>query len=55
MADLTTLTEHYLPKAAIDKTTFRMSELLKQRMGAEQLPAKRPVAEADAFDGSDLV
>lgn len=55
LADLTTLTEHYLPKAAIDKTTFRMSELLKQRMGAEQLPAKRPVAEADAFDGSDLV
>lgn len=55
LADLTTLTEHYLPKAAIDKTTFRMSELLKQRMGAEQLPAKRSVAEADAFDGSDLV
>ncbi|HHK0662502.1 TPA: SIR2 family protein [Pseudomonas aeruginosa] len=33
LADLTTLTENYLPKAAIDKTTFRMSELLKQRWG----------------------
>ena len=44
-----------LPKAAIDKTTFRMSELLKQRMGTEPPPAKRPAAEAGAFDGSDLV
>lgn len=36
LADLRTLTENYLPKAAIDKTTFRMSELLKQRWGTEQ-------------------
>lgn len=36
LADLSTLTENYLPKAAIDKTTFRMSELLKQRWGTEQ-------------------
>ncbi|MQT81360.1 SIR2 family protein [Pseudomonas helleri] len=36
LADLTTLTENYLPKAAIDKSTFRMSELLKQRWGAQQ-------------------
>jgi hypothetical protein len=41
LADLTTLTEHYLPKAAIDKTTFRMSELLKQRMGTEPKRPKR--------------
>lgn len=37
LADLTTLTEYFLPKAAIDKATFRMSELLKQRHGAEFL------------------
>lgn len=36
LADLTTLTENYLPKAAIDKTTFRMSELLKQRFATQQ-------------------
>ncbi|MGN6520715.1 MAG: SIR2 family protein [Dokdonella sp.] len=36
LADLTTLTENYLPKAAIDKTTFRMSELLKQRFLTKQ-------------------
>lgn len=35
LADLTTLTEYFLPKAAIDKATFRMSELLKKRYGAE--------------------
>ncbi len=55
LADLTNLTEHFLPKAAIDKATSRMSELLKRRMGAEQATAKRPAAEAGAFDGSDLV
>ncbi|MFZ7338187.1 SIR2 family protein [Comamonas jiangduensis] len=55
LADLTTLTEHYLPKSAIDKTTFRMSELLKQRMGTEPLPAKRSMPESDASDGSDLI
>jgi hypothetical protein len=54
LADLTTLTEHYLPKPAIDKTTFRMSELLKQRMGAEPWSAKRPPAGVDTFDGSAL-
>lgn len=44
LADLSTLTENYLPKAAIDKTTFRMSELLKQRWGAEQ-PVDQKVSE----------
>ncbi len=38
LADLTTLTEYYLPKAAIDKTTFRMSELLKQRGIVQSAP-----------------
>lgn len=55
LADLQTLTETFLPKAAIDKTTFRMSELLKQRYGTEPHPA--PVAEKTAteFDGADLI
>lgn len=55
LADLTTLTEHYLPKPAIDKTTFRMSELLKQRMGTDPQPAKAAALEVGASDGSDLV
>lgn len=36
LADLITLTEEFLPKPAIDKTTFRMSELLKHRLGEQQ-------------------
>lgn len=55
LADLTTLTEHYLPKPAIDKTTFRMSELLKQRMGTDPQAAKAPALEVGVSDGSDLV
>lgn len=31
LADLRTLVDRYLPKAAIDRTTFRMAELLKAR------------------------
>ena len=54
LADLTTLTEHYLPKPAIDKTTFRMSELLKQRMGTEPQSAKTAAPEVGASDESDL-
>ncbi|KEH09930.1 hypothetical protein GY14_08965 [Delftia tsuruhatensis] len=54
LADLATLTEHYLPKPGIDKTTFRMSELLKQRMGTAPQPAKAAGPEVGASDGSDL-
>jgi hypothetical protein len=36
LGDLKTLVEHYLPKPAIDRTTFRMAELLKARLGTEQ-------------------
>lgn len=42
LADLTVLTKSFLPKAAIDKTTFRMAELLKQRWGSEQPAQKSP-------------
>jgi len=36
LADLKTLVENYLPKPAIDRTTFRMAELLKARWGTSQ-------------------
>jgi hypothetical protein len=36
LGDLQTLVDHYLPKPAIDRTTFRMAELLKARWGASQ-------------------
>lgn len=54
LADLSKLTENFLPKAAIDKTTFRMSELLKQRFGTEHHSVP-PVEKAKSeFDVSDL-
>ena len=36
LGDLKKLVDHYLPKSSIDKTTVRMSELIKSRMGAEE-------------------
>lgn len=35
LGDLHALVDHYLPKPAIDRTTFRMAELLKARWGTE--------------------
>ena len=42
LGDLQTLVDHYLPKPAIDRTTFRMAELLKARWGTA------PVAGGDS-------
>jgi len=53
LADLQTLTESFLPKAAIDKTTFRMSELLKQRFGTEAHPGPAAAKPGSDFDGAD--
>jgi len=48
LGDLRTLVDHYLPKPAIDRTTFRMAELLKARFGTEQ--AERTKKEATGGD-----
>lgn len=47
LADLTSLTQYYLPKAAIDKTSSRMSELIKQRMPVEAQPKSNSVDATD--------
>ena len=47
LADLQILTEHFLPKAAIDRTTFRMAELLKQRYGTDR-SEKKTAAETES-------
>jgi hypothetical protein len=47
LASLQPLTETFLPKAAIDKASFRMGELLKQRMGTYiHSPTERDKANA---------
>jgi len=46
LADLSILTESFLPKASIDKTTSRMSELLKQRFDVQQGPVNQSSGKA---------
>lgn len=41
IGEFQTLVDHYLPKPAIDRTTFRMAELLKSRWGATQGDGKK--------------
>ncbi len=55
LADLTTLTERFLPKAAIDKATFRMSDLLRHRLGVDQTTTKPEAKDTGAFDGGGLL
>ena len=46
LGELQALVEHYLPKPAIDRTTFRMAELLKARWGT--------ATEGDSKDGAPV-
>lgn len=48
--DLKSLVDHYLPKPAIDRTTFRMAELLKARWTAGE-GRSEPIVESDAGEG----
>jgi hypothetical protein len=49
VGNLHQLVDHYLPKPAIDRTTFRMAELLKARWGASHSDA---ATSAEAAEGS---
>lgn len=48
LGDFRTLVDNYLPKPAIDRTTFRMAELLKARWGANK--TSDPPQSGDAID-----
>lgn len=52
LGDLATLVDRYLPKPAIDRTTFRMAELLKARMGTTPMEPKPAKGAGDSEDGS---
>lgn len=39
LGDFKTLVDHYLPKSAIDRSTSRMSDILKSRLGTQQSEA----------------
>jgi hypothetical protein len=48
VGDFGTLVDHYLPKPAIDRTTFRMAELLRARFGAKTAePDPEPIELSD--------
>lgn len=51
VGDFQSLVDHYLPKPAIDRTTFRMAELLKSRWGTKQTETQNatnaPVGEGE--------
>jgi hypothetical protein len=48
LADIQKLTKYFLPKAAIDKTTSRMSELLRQRFSSAQQPPEHTEEGSDS-------
>jgi hypothetical protein len=45
LGDLKTLVDHYLPKPAIDRTTIRMADLIKARLGAQVQVSQAPTPE----------
>jgi hypothetical protein len=47
LGDLQTLVDNYLPKPAIDRTTMRMTELLKSRWSGSHANTSPPDAKAD--------
>jgi hypothetical protein len=54
LGDLQALVDYYLPKPAIDRTTFRMAELLKARWGSEPRATTEAEAPAPGDAGSTL-
>lgn len=47
LGDLRNLVDNYLPKPAIDRTTFKMSELLKSRWGTSKAESAPQAPESD--------
>jgi len=50
LGDLRALVDNYMPKPAIDRTTFKMSELLKSRWGTSQAEILPRTSQMDSSD-----
>ncbi len=50
LGDLQRLVDNYMPKPAIDRTTFKMSELLKSRWGTSHAESAPQTPEPDSAD-----
>jgi hypothetical protein len=48
LGDLRNLVDNYMPKPAIDRTTFKMSELLKSRWGTSKAESAPQTPEPDS-------
>lgn len=53
LGDFQTLVDYYLPKPAIDRTTFRMAELLKARWGTDHAHPAHDTKTPSAEEGLD--
>lgn len=54
IGEFQSLVDNYLPKPAIDRTTFRMAELLKARFVTKQSEAHDPTGTAITEEGGDV-
>ena len=54
IGELQSLVDNYLPKPAIDRTTFRMAELLKARFVTKQSESHDPMGTATTGEGGDV-
>jgi len=54
LGDFQALVDNYLPKPAIDRTTFRMAELLKARWGTHSEQAQAEAKTHNAEEGAEL-
>ncbi len=50
LGDLKVLVDHYLPKPAIDRTTIRMANLIKARLGTQELKAEEQTPQVKTFE-----
>jgi hypothetical protein len=53
LGDFQALVDNYLPKPAIDRTTFRMAELLKARWGTQHDQAPVETTQKPTEKGSE--
>jgi hypothetical protein len=54
VGEFQSLVDNYLPKPAIDRTTFRMAELLKMRWGTKQSESQDNTAAPKNEDGGEV-
>jgi len=53
IGEFQSLVDNYLPKPAIDRTTFRMAELIKSRFATKQSESHDPIGTFTTGEGGD--